>query len=235
MSKLKSTNLRFLPRSLTVLDGVEFGLAQTDNGTRLAVLSDHPLTDFEGEHSEIGNQTLLLCPQTLKNAAALRSHLPWLQPRPLGLKTSAGMGDRLGLATPGHVHALRKARGKIAPIFAQQSMREMARTGRTPQQVMDDATWGIFSEGWQDEHGADADHLKTPDDIDACLAAGFTFFTIDPGAHVQNSAESAGLGELRELAGALPDEVSVKVSGLLGKSFDIEDMSLTFEEVTLLK
>ncbi|MGA9397714.1 MAG: tagaturonate epimerase family protein, partial [Anaerolineaceae bacterium] len=235
MSKLKSTNLRFLPRSVTVLDGVEFGLAQTDNGTRLAVLSDHPLTDFEGELSEIGNQTLLLCPQIPKNAAALRSHLPWLQPRPLGLKTSAGMGDRLGLATPGHVRALRKTRGKIAPIFAQQSMREMARTGRTPQQVMDDATWGIFSEGWQDEHGADADHLKTPDDINACLAAGFTFFTIDPGAHVQNRAESAGLGELRELAAALPDEVSVKTSGLPGKSFDIEDLSLTFDEGTLLK
>ena len=67
--------------------------------------------------------------------------------------------------------------------------------------------------------GADADHLKTTDDIDACLAAGFTFFTIDPGAHVNNRAESASLGELREFSANLPEEVSVGASGLLGKVF----------------
>jgi len=235
MAKLTSSNLKLLPNSLTSWDGLEFGLAQTDNENRLAVLSDHPLTDFAGEHSEIGNQTLLLCTLNPKNATALRSRLPWLRPRPLGLETSAGMGDRLGLATSGHVRAVRMTQGKLAPIFAQQSIREMTRTGRTPQQVMDDATWGIFAEGWQEAHGADADHLKTPDDIDACLAAGFTFFTIDPGAHVQNCAESAGPGELSELSTALPDNVGVKISGLLGKTFDIEGLSLTFDEVTLLK
>src|SRR4030095_7620012 len=77
------------------------------------------------------------------------------------------------------------------PIFAQQSMRENARTGRTPQQVMDDALWGIFQEGWRDGFGADADHLKTKADIDLCAAAGYTFYTIDPGDHVDNEANSA--------------------------------------------
>ena len=95
---------------------------------------------------------------------------------PIGLSPSFGFGDRLGLATPGHIVAV-KGTG-LAPIFAQQSVRENARTGRTPQQVMDDATWGIFQEGWQAGVGADADHLKTPADIDACLAAGYSFFTI---------------------------------------------------------
>lgn len=54
------------------------------------------------------------------------------------------MGDRLGWATPGHIRAVRDVGGKIAPIFAQQSIREMNRTGRTAQQVIDDAVWGIF-------------------------------------------------------------------------------------------
>jgi hypothetical protein len=62
-------------------------------------------------------------------------------------------------------------------IFAQQSIREMARTRRTPEQVMDDATWGAFQAGWREPVGADADHLKTTDDVDRCCAAGFTFFT----------------------------------------------------------
>ncbi len=234
-TRLISSNLDFSPRSLVTHNGVEYALAQTVNGNRLAVLADSALADFNGERSELAGWSLSLCLLTPGNAAALRRQLPWLQPRPLGLTTSAGMGDRVGLATPGHVRAVRMAGGKIAPIFAQQSIREMTRTGRSPQQVMDDATWGIFSEGWQEVHGADADHLKTPADIDACLAAGFTFFTVDPGAHVDNRAESASLSELRRLAGNLPDEVQPRASGLKGKDFDIEGLFLHFDEVTLLK
>jgi hypothetical protein len=235
MKNLKTTNLDLFPHSPTDRDGVEFGLAHTQTGSRLAVLANSPMADFDGERTELGEGTLLLCALTPKNCSALRSHLDWLRPRPLGLKTSAGLGDRIGLATPGHVRAVRNMQGKIAPIFAQQSIREMVRTRRTPQQVMDDATWGIFQEGWQDGFGADADHLKTPADIDACLAAGYTFFTVDPGDHVNNQAESAGVGELRELSARLPEQVNAGASGLLGKSFKVEELSITFDEPTLLK
>ena len=37
--------------------------------------------------------------------------------------------------------------------------------------------------------GADADHLKTPADVDRTAAAGFTFFTIDPSDHVDAQAD----------------------------------------------
>jgi hypothetical protein len=236
--QLTSSNLDFLSRSLTYHANVEYGLVHTDVGTRLAVLAStdsESFHSFTGECSELAGQTLMLCPLNANNAAALRAQLTWLQPRPLGLKTSAGLGDRIGLATPGHVRAIRNTGGKIAPIFAQQSIREMTRTVRTPQQVMDDATWGIFSEGWQGEIGADADHLKTPADIDICLAAGFTFFTIDPGAHVDNRTETASLSELRELAKKLPAEIQPSASNLLNKTFKIENLSLTLDEATLLK
>ena len=235
MMNLTTSNLKFFPRSLTTHDDVEFGLAQTETGNRLAILADSSLSEFEGERSELGGRTLILCATTAKNLSALRTHLTWLQPRPIGLATSAGMGDRIGLATPGHIRAARAMNGKVIPVFTQQSIREMTRTNRTPQQVMDDATWGIFTEGWQESHGADADHLKTPADIDACLKFGYTFYTIDPGEHVNNRAETATLSELRELAVSLSDEVNVKASGLLGKSFDIEGLKITFDEATLLK
>jgi hypothetical protein len=81
---------------------------------------------FEGTRSVHDGHTLLLGPLSPRNAAALRDQLSWLKPRPLGLRTSAGLGDRMGLATPGHVRAIRAA-GSIAPIFAQQSIREMTR------------------------------------------------------------------------------------------------------------
>src|SRR5579872_4232748 len=98
----------------------------------------------------------------------------------LGLSPSFGFGDRIGLATPGHVESMRRAGAGIEPIFPQQSIREMARTGRSPRQVMDDALNGMRRAGWTGATGADADHLKTAQDVEATVAAGFTFFTIDP-------------------------------------------------------
>src|SRR5436190_7393711 len=97
-----------------------------------------------------------------------RSHRVPNRPAPLGLQPSFGFGDRIGLATPGHVESMRRAGGggEIAPIFAQQSIREMTRTQRTPEQVMADATNGARAAGWTERQGADADHLKTPEDVD---------------------------------------------------------------------
>jgi hypothetical protein len=108
----------------------------------------------------------------------------------LGLQPSFGFGDRIGLATPGHVESMRRAGRNIAPIFAQQSIREMARTNRTPDQVMSDALTAAARAGWSQKQGADADHLKTPADVDRTAAAGFTFFTIDPSDHVDAQADN---------------------------------------------
>jgi hypothetical protein len=61
------------------------------------------------------------------------------------MATSAGFGDRLGLATPGHVRgALRAAGVPSLPVFAQQSIREMTRTGRARRRPSsNDATWEL--------------------------------------------------------------------------------------------
>src|SRR5512136_1423546 len=75
---------------------------------------------FAGVH--FPDTGIWVCALSPENAAQLRQRLPWLSPVPLGLEPSFGFGDRLGLATPGHVQA---ARGSaLAPVFAQQSVRE---------------------------------------------------------------------------------------------------------------
>ena len=115
---------------------------------------------------------------------------------PLGLTPSFGFGDRLGLATPGHIAAVKNT--KFAPIFAQQSVRENTRTGRTPQQVMDDARRAVEAAGWEAPWGADADHLKTVEDLPPFVNAGYTFYTVDPGEHVDNAADGDPLLVLQE-------------------------------------
>src|SRR5512134_2333009 len=115
---------------------------------------------------------------------------------PLNLTPSFGFGDRLGLATPGHIAAVHGT--KFAPIFAQQSVRENTRTGRTPQQVMDDARRAVEAAQWDAPWGADADHLKSVDDLSAFVEAGYTFFTVDPGEYVDNRADTDPLDILKQ-------------------------------------
>ncbi|MEX2093891.1 MAG: tagaturonate epimerase family protein, partial [Pirellulales bacterium] len=75
------------------------------------------------------------------------------KPVPLGLRPSFGFGDRLGLATPGHVEAMRRAGQGFAPIFPQQSIREMTRTSRSPEAVMSDAVNAAVAAGWTEDFG----------------------------------------------------------------------------------
>jgi tagaturonate epimerase len=126
------------------------------------------------------------------------------QPVTLGLKKSFGYGDRLGLATPGHLAAARKS--DFAAIFAQQSIREMDRTQRTPEEVMKAAQTALAVAGYDKPWGADADHLKREDDVKRTAAAGFCFFTIDPSAFVVNEADAMGEDDLSKHIDAQIDD-----------------------------
>ena len=206
----------------------------------VAVPEGSSLANFEGQTFAVDEQTLALGPLSPQNALWLRERLDWLRPKPLGLQTSVGLGDRLGLATPGHLQAVRAVGGKLAPIPAQQSIREMTRTGRTPQQVMDDAMWGVFAQGWRDGFGADADHLKTPEDIDRCLEAGYTFYTFDPGQYVDDTSLALTPAALQERLETLPweqleDRANDLFARYLDQPFVCEEHLITFTQETLIQ
>jgi hypothetical protein len=125
----------------------------------------------------------------------------------LGLEPSFGFGDRIGLATPGHVAAICQAGQGIQPIFPQQSIREMNRTGRSADQVIHDAWRGMQEAGWSGSSGADADHLKTTADIDVTFHAGFCFYTLDPSDIVDQEADNDDELTLRDKVARLSDQV----------------------------
>jgi len=150
----------------------------------------------------------------------------------LGLQPSFGFGDRLGLATPGHVEAMKRCGAGIAPLFAQQSIREMKRTGRTPKEVISAAVAGMRAANWNAPSGADADHLKSREDVDATVAAGFTFYTIDPSDHVDDEADEYDEATLRQryatlrnTVGWCEEYVHQRVSLPGGRSFEIEEQA----------
>ncbi|MBL4701033.1 MAG: hypothetical protein JKX85_07230 [Phycisphaeraceae bacterium] len=108
----------------------------------------------------------------------------------LGLAPSFGFGDRMGLATPGHLASLLAEGGPIRGIFAQQSIREMSRTKRSPDNVITAASKALVAEGYDQPWGSDADHLKTPEDVEYTIDSGFVFFTIDPSDNVDQKADN---------------------------------------------
>jgi hypothetical protein len=157
------------------------------------------------------------------------------RPTTLGMTPSFGFGDRIGLATPGHLAALERAGQGIAPIFAQQSIREMARTSRTPEGVMGDAMRALAIGGWNSPHGADADHLKTRDDVDRTAAAGFTFFTIDPSGNVDQQADDYDEALVRGKFNAIK-EYAGWVHGYIGKKIKLSSGTIIdFDELSVLR
>jgi hypothetical protein len=97
-----------------------------------------------------------------------------------------------------------------------------------------------LEEGWRDGFGADADHLKTAQDVDATVAAGFTMFTIDPGDHVDNEAESAGIEALKLKVQALPWTALETTAEDLRRGYAEPvrlpgDILVQFDEATLLR
>ena len=162
--------------------------------------------DFDGETMILsdGSQAKR-CFLSDKNVERLATYLPHLNPQPLGKHKSFGFGDRLGHATSGHIATLNKIdlHHSFHPILAQQSVRENTRIGRSPQEVINAARWGILEMGYQHPWGADADHIKHIDDVAAFVQAGYTFFTIDPSDYVDNAAEEDSLTTLQEKVAGL--------------------------------
>ncbi len=154
-------------------------------------------------------------------------------PTPLGLAPTFGFGDRLGSATSGHLAALQNTEGPIKGIFAQQSIRELERTARKPGDVMQAAQETLAANQYTDTWGADADHLKTEQDVDLMANAGFTFFTVDPSDYVDQQTDDYDPETLETKFEAIRDNI-VWIDQYLDKTLTIaEGPTIHFDTVTV--
>lgn len=175
------------------------------------------LNKFEGSILETGEEiSIKKCVKSHNNVKVIQELFDFTNPKVVGLKNSFGFGDRIGLANPAHLRSL-NATDDFAPILAQQSIRELSRTIRKAKEVMDAAVWAVMQEGWTAGFGSDADHLKTTEDIDTMVNAGFTMFTFDPGEHVVNEADTMSIDELEKYISDLQWDSSSSTSEVLQK------------------
>jgi hypothetical protein len=166
-------------KSFTSRKGLTYGLIRTAEGKKLVVWgeNDAVLADpFQGKcypHTS----TLKICDLSPQNAICLMELFPYTKPVSLREhKITIGTGDRLGVATPGHIRAVQKF--GVRPVLAQQSVRENTQTGRSFEEVVSDAAWAVFQENYQDGYGADGDHLKSLQEIKNALDAAVSMITL---------------------------------------------------------
>ncbi len=193
--------------------------------------------DFKGDNLEeikIDKDELFLkvCYLNHHNLNLLRGIFSCLNPSFCGLRASFGTGDRLGIATPAHLQAFK---GKdIFPILAQQSVREMSRTERNWQKVLDDAIWGCFEEGYEGSFGADADHVKNIKELKEAADCGFTMFTLDPSDFISKDIEELNEQQLNQFYNKILENKEIE-NLYLNKKSKIGEQELIFDEKSLRK
>lgn len=207
-------------------DGDLFFMARKGVEKKLIVIFGQEEKEFRGEPVSLGEFHGVICDLSHENAEAIRARFPFTRPVRLGNVNSYGFGDRLGNAGPAHLRAVRDT--DFRPVLAQQSIRELERTKRTAFEVLDAATWSVFQEGYHEGFGADGDHLKTTDDIDRMVKAGYTMFTIDPSDYVQDDVSSLSGKELQSAFEQLPwnlleEEPASLLERFLGGSITLRD------------
>ena len=180
---------------------------------------------FEGETVTCDSCTYVVAAKSHKNANALREMFAFTAPQPVLKKTRTfGVGDRLGIATPGHLRVFKEY--DAYPILAQQSIRELNLTERTYEDVLDAASYYVFRDGYKDGFGADGDHLKKAEEIEYALSLGFSMITLDCSEHIRGGVEKLTSAELAAEC-KLSDEL---VARYIGKDIVIEGEKLVFDE-----
>lgn len=200
----------------------------TKDGKDVLVACGNLAKRFNGEACEVEHTPCVIAPLTFENGQVLRELFPFTKPIPvLHEKRSFGLGDRLGIAAPGHIRVFETY--DAYPIFAQQSIRELNLTNRTYQDVLDAASFAVFREGYKSGFGADGDHLKKPEDIEYALSLGYTMITLDASDYIRNDVNAMSketVDSLVVLDEALKDRY-------LKNAFEIEGFSLEFTEEEL--
>jgi hypothetical protein len=172
--------LKIYSKSVCSLNRLTYGLIRTTEGKKLVVVGEKQYVlsdDFRGK-CYYRNSSLKVCDLSFENTECLMNLFPYT--RPVSLRKvpfTIGAGDRLGMATPGHIRAVEKF--KACPVLAQQSVRENGQTGRNFREVIRDAAWSVFQEDYQKGYGADGDHLKSLPEVKNALDAGVSMVTLD--------------------------------------------------------
>lgn len=215
------------PKSVNLVDNT-WVFMMKDQGKDVLIASGAFASKFKGKEESSEGVSWIKAELTFENGQVLRELFPFTKPVPvLHKERSFGLGDRLGIATPGHIRVFNEY--DAYPIFAQQSIRELNLTNRSYEDVLDAASFAVYRDGFKRGFGADGDHLKKPSEIEYALSLGYSMITLDCSDYIRNDIQAMSKDEVNQacvLDEALKDRY-------LKNSFDVEGYSIEFDEEEL--
>ncbi len=227
---------RIYPCSVNASDKCTCFMTWEDAEKILVVTGGTEMSRFEGYEENVGGRTVKLCPLNNVNSYVLRSIFEFTNPT-VNRKydMSFGLGDRLGLASQGHIRLIKDK--NIFPVLAQQSIRELNLTDRTFEDVLASAVWAVFQEGYRDGFGADGDHLKTAEEVRRALDSGYTMITLDCSEHIETGIDGLPEELLKNRYAALDDEERGYWEGkYLSRTFEIDSgIGISISESELME
>src|SRR5690625_2833080 len=159
---------------------------------------------FDELQGENINDTAKAAPLTHENRLVINRHFEYTVPRAFGTKVATvGLGDRLGLASPGHIETIKETKAK--PVLAQQSIRELTLTNRSMEDMLDAAAFAVFQEGYTGAYGADGDHIKEESDIKKALSLGISMLTLDCSDQIPKGIDQKSEAEIEAEYNQIPE------------------------------
>lgn len=224
------------PASIHEVDGTVLFIKKTEDGKKLVAAGggSKVFVELKGEERVQAGLAVKECDLTVENSKVIRKYFPFTNPVPLSpFDATIGLGDRLGLASPGHIRLIKNY--KVRPVLAQQSIRELNLTGRDYPGVLADAVWAVFQEDYRGGFGADGDHLKSMDEVRMALDCGFTMITLDCSEYIKNLPSDAAGEEVDRFYGELDQDERKRLEMyFLGRSFPVSPgLTLSFSPESL--
>ena len=227
-----TSDVKVYEKSYTNVDQTHLLMVKVGSDKFILVTGSGQLfDDFQGENV---NDSAKAVPLTHENRLVLNRYFDYTVPRAFGTKiATVGLGDRLGLASPGHIETIRKTKAK--PVLAQQSIRELTLTNRSMEDMLDAAAFAVFQEGYTDGYGADGDHIKEESDIKKALSLGISMLTLDCSDQIPKGIDQKSEAEIEAEYNQIPEAERKRYEEkYLNKSFEVKGLPIDFDKRTLM-
>jgi len=177
---------------------------------------------FHGEKTVIDSMQVMKCPMSNENCSIIRKLFEFTSPsHNKSSDISIGFGDRLGIASPGHIRLIKDL--PVFPVLAQQSIRELNLTNRGFADVVSAASWAVFQEGYTKGFGADGDHLKSREEVKMAIENGCTMITLDCSEYIRNDVQDASAAFIGEQYALIDSGESKRLESLyLNRTFSLQ-------------
>ena len=163
------------------------------------------------------------------NAAVIRRFVKWAAPSACGTKgTSIGFSDWLGAA--GGCIAPLFAKKQVKPVLAEYSAADSVLLKRNFLEAVDAATWGVFETGYKEGYGANAEGLKSEEDIVKALLYGYSMIGLDCSDKIKLQIEKMSDAEVEKRYNDFPQEFRDAMQGsYLEANFQVGSEVIHFE------